>query len=65
MQAVSWSLRTCASGGPKETERQWWHTGYPCTTQLPDGTLLTVYHAYSVEERPRQYVESVRWTLGD
>ena len=51
--------------GPRETERQWWHTGYPCTTQLPDGTLLTVYHAYSVEERPRQYVESVRWTLGD
>ena len=51
--------------GPQDTERQWWHTGYPCTTQLADGTLLTVYHAYSQEERPRQYVESVRWTLQD
>jgi hypothetical protein len=51
--------------GDPETERQWWHTGYPCTTQLADGTLLTVYHAYSKDDRPRQYVESVRWTLGD
>lgn len=51
--------------GPKEKVGQWWHTGYPCTTQLADGTLVTVYHAYTTDEQPRQYVESVRWTLED
>lgn len=50
--------------GPR-TDRTWWHTGYPCSVQLTDGTLLTVYHAYSTDEQTVQYIESVRWTLAD
>jgi hypothetical protein len=50
--------------GPRD-DRTWWHTGYPCSVQLRDGSILTVYHAYSEGHRPVQYVESVCWTLPD
>jgi hypothetical protein len=46
-------------------ERTWWHTGYPSTAQLADGSLVTTYHLFSQEDRPVQYIESVSWELGD
>ena len=46
-------------------ERTWWHTGYPSSVQLADGTILTVYHAFSADDPPVQYIESARWRLGD
>jgi sialidase-1 len=52
------------STGPK-SDRNWWHTGYPCSAQLADGSIVTVYHLFSQDERPVQYVESVRWRLPD
>jgi sialidase-1 len=48
--------------GPR-SDPTWWHTGYPCTTQLDDGTLVTVYHLFSRDDPPVQYVEAVRWRL--
>lgn len=44
-------------------ERTWWHTGYPSTAQLADGSLLTTYHLFSQDDRPVQYVEAVHWEL--
>ena len=51
-------------GGQAEPgEPTWWHTGYPSTTQLRDGSLVTVYHLFSRDARPVQYIEAVRWAL--
>lgn len=41
------------------------HIGYPSATQLPDGTIVCVYHEWSDDARPLQYVRSIRFTLGD
>lgn len=54
-----------AGGQAPPSEPTWWHTGYPCSTQLPDGTLVTVYHYFATEPRPLQFIESVRWRLVD
>ncbi len=66
---VTWDVAnefTIHEGGQGPAwERTWWHTGYPCSTQLEDGTILTVYHAFSEDERPVQYIESVRWRLAE
>jgi len=66
---VSWDVSKQFSlhegGQGPQSDRTWWHTGYPCSVELTDGTLLTVYHAYSRDEQPVQYVESVRWTLNE
>ncbi len=48
--------------GPRN-EPTWWHTGYPCSTQLTDESIVTVYHLFSTDETPVQYIESVRWEL--
>lgn len=66
---VTWDVArsfTLHEGGQGPSgERTWWHTGYPATAQLPDGSLLTVYHLFSRDEHPVQYVESVRWEIGN
>jgi hypothetical protein len=64
---VTWDVNRAFSlhegGQGPSWERQWWHTGYPTTAQLADGSLLTVYHLFSQEDQPRQYVEAVRWEI--
>jgi hypothetical protein len=60
--ARQFSLHEGGQGPPGEPT--WWHTGYPCTAQLADGSLVTVYHLFSQGETPVQYVEAVRWELG-
>src|SRR5579859_513273 len=65
---VTWDVANAFSlhegGQGPSWERTWWHTGYPATVQLADSSLLTVYHLFSQEDRPVQYVEAVRWDLG-
>jgi hypothetical protein len=51
-------------GQADRAESAWWHTGYPSTTQLRDGSLVTVYHLFSQDRTPVQYIEAVRWELG-
>ena len=59
------SLVRSRDGGQAEPgEPTWWHSGYPSTTQLRDGSLVTVYHLFSRDRRPVQYIEAVRWELG-
>ncbi len=66
---VSWDVSQQFSlhegGQGPRSDKTWWHTGYPCSVELTDGTILTVYHAYSRDEQSVQYVESLRWTLND
>ncbi len=40
-----------------------WHTGYPSTVQLSDGTILTGYHLFSDDEAPVQYIQCSRYCL--
>lgn len=66
---VTWDTASAFSlhegGQGPSWERTWWHTGYPSTAQLADGSLLTTYHLFSQEDRPVQYIESVHWNIGD
>jgi hypothetical protein len=66
---VSWDVANAFSlhegGQGPAWERTWWHTGYPSTAQLDDGSLLTTYHLFSQDDRPVQFIESVRWELED
>lgn len=64
---LTWNVANAFSihegGQGPEWERTWWHTGYPSSVQLDDGAMLTVYHAFSQESRPVQYIEAARWAL--
>jgi hypothetical protein len=63
--ANQFALHTGGQG--PASDRTWWHTGYPCSVQLDDDSIVTVYHLYSQDgaEPVVQYVESVRWLLAD
>ncbi len=40
-----------------------WDLGYPCTTQLPDGTLITVYYSLSMSGDSFKSILYTRWKL--
>lgn len=40
------------------------HIGYPSVAQLPDGRVVCMYHEWSDDERPTQFVASTTFELG-
>ena len=40
-----------------------WDLGYPCTTQLPDGTLITVYYQIAQSGDKYKSVLYAKWSL--
>jgi hypothetical protein len=42
---------------------QYWHIGYPSTTQLEDETVIVAYHEYSDDKQPIHYLMSTRFKL--
>jgi sialidase-1 len=41
------------------------HIGYPSVVQNADGTIACLYHEWSDDERPLQYVRCTRFRLAD
>jgi len=65
---LSWDIANefvIKTGGcpPQSSTVDWYHTGYPHTIQLNDGTMLTVDHQFTDNAPYMQYVAGVRWEL--
>ena len=43
----------------------WYHTGYPASIQLKEGTILSVWHEWSKDDPPVQYIVSAKYELVD
>lgn len=41
------------------------HIGYPTVAQMPDDTIVVAHHEWTDDERPLQYVRSIRFKLED
>ena len=64
---VSWDIKnefviSLGGDGPR-SEPEYWHTGYPYSAQLADGSIVTGHHVFSQADPPVQYVVATRFGL--
>ena len=66
---LTWDIEnefTIREGGQgPSTLYGYFHMGYPSSTQLDDGTIITAYHVFSEDDPPVQYIECARFELED